>query len=139
MKESLATLVTLVFVGVVGCATLGGTPMPNAGEVCNPANVGAEVVDVDKAVRICKIDYGLDVAMSNGEAVLFWINSMAARNRVGPEFVGKALDVASKFKDASVVVETALDNELPGDALTALVQLNKILLELEQLKDEVPQ
>lgn len=139
MKEHVAALITLVFVGIVGCATLGGPSMPNAGDVCNPANVGPEIVDVDKAVRICKIDYGLDVAMSNGEAVLFWVNSMTARGRIGPELVGEAIDVAERMQEASVLVETSLEEGLPGDALTALVQLNKILLELEQLKNEVPQ
>lgn len=139
MKEHVAALITLVFVGIVGCATLGSPTMPNAGDVCNPANVGPEVVDVDKAVRICKIDYGLDVAMSNGEAVLFWVNSMAARGRVGPDVVEKTIEVAERMKASSVVVETALADGLPGDALTALMQLNNILLELEQIKDEVPQ
>ena len=139
MKEHIAALITVCFVGIVGCSTLGGAPAPSLNDICNIENVGATVEDKNLAVRVCKVNYGIDLAYTNGEAVLFWLNSMAARGRVGEDTIFKALTIGQQFDEALTLATKAADDNLPDTALEWLAKANTILLELESLQNGVPQ
>ena len=85
----------------------------------------------------CRINYGIDVASSNGEALLFWFNSMAARGRVSKDTIDTVIGVAEKVDAGLDASALALKESRTLDADNWLVSVNKLLLELESRKKEV--